>query len=81
MNKDNSPVLESASEHNYGIDLLKITAMMFICVLHVCTQGGLASSLSLSSSPDNYRMVFFLESLTFCAVNVYAMVSGYVGYK
>ena len=27
-------------ERNYGIDLLRIVAMFFICILHICGQAG-----------------------------------------
>ena len=68
-------------ERSSGIDLLKIVAMMFICILHVCNFGGITSKITLETYPDNYRMVVFLKCLTYCAVDVYAMISGYLGYN
>lgn len=79
MNKENAPALTAASERNYGIDLLKIVAMMFICVLHVCNFGGL--NFSAASNPYNYRLVMMLKSLTYGALNMYAIISGFVGYN
>lgn len=78
MKKDIVPATTGA-ERNYGIDLLKIVAMMFICILHVCNFGGL--SVSEKSFPDNYRLVAFFKALTYGALNMYAIISGYVGYN
>lgn len=66
---------------NYGIELLRIVAMLFICILHVCNTGGITSHVSASSSPDKYRTAWFFEALTYCAVNIFGMISGYVGYN
>jgi surface polysaccharide O-acyltransferase-like enzyme len=65
-------------ERNYGIDFLRIIAMIFIPILHVLGQGGiLGNSISLSA---NYEVAWFLEIAAYCAVNCYALISGYVGY-
>ncbi len=69
------------TDRNSGIDLLKIVAMMFICILHVCNFGGITQHISLQTYPDNHRMVIFLKCLTYCAVDIYAMISGYLGYN
>ena len=66
---------------NYGIDLLRIVAMLMICVLHVCNQGGILTHTSLTSSPDHYRTGWLLDCLTYASVNIYAMMAGYVGYR
>ena len=81
MNKENVPVLPGTQERAYGLDLLKIVTMMFICILHVCNKGGITSQISLSTYPDNYRLVVFLKALTYGSVNIYSMISGYVGYN
>ena len=69
------------ADRNSGIDLLKIVAMMFICVLHVCNFGGITSQISEKTYPYNYNLVLFLKALTYCAVDIYAMISGYLGYN
>ncbi len=66
---------------NYGIELLRIVAMIFICVLHVCTRGGVTSHLSASADPDKYRLAWFFEAVTFCCVDIFGMIAGFVGYK
>lgn len=64
-------------ERNYGIDLLRIVSMLMVVVLHVLGQGGvLKSSEPLSLG---YSVAWFLEIAAYCAVNCYALISGYVG--
>lgn len=79
MMKEKSPALPVLNERNYGIDLLKIVAMMFICILHVCNYGGI--NVSMKTYPYNYGLVMFLKSLTYGALDMYAVISGYVGYN
>ncbi len=62
---------------NYGIDLLRMVAMYMVVVLHILGQGaggGLNGELSV-----NYGVAWFLETAAYCAVNCYALISGYVG--
>lgn len=63
---------------NYGIDLLRIVSMIMIVVLHVLGHGGVLASSK--GSLIGYGMMWFLEIAAYCAVNCYALVSGYVGY-
>lgn len=63
-------------EINYGIDLLRILAMFFVVVLHVLTQGGVLNAAKRFSS--QYEMGWLLHTSAFCAVDVYALISGYV---
>ncbi len=62
---------------NYGIDLLRIVSMIMIVVLHILGQGGILSSCTARSF--KYEMAWFLEIAAYCAVNCYALISGYVG--
>lgn len=64
-------------ERNYGIDLLRIVAIYMVLVLHVLGQGGIIWNLSNTS--QNYIVAWALELMAFCAVNCYALISGYVG--
>ena len=68
-------------EREYGIDLLKIVAMMFICILHVCNNGGIMSRISQDKEFDTYLLITFLKAATYGAVNIYAMISGYLGWQ
>ncbi len=64
-------------ERNYGIDLLRIISMAMVVILHVLGQGGvLASTEKLSLK---YELAWALEIAAYCAVNCYAIISGYVG--
>lgn len=68
----------SPKARNYGIDLLRIFAMYLVAVLHVLGRGGiLANADSLSI---NYEAAWLLETAAYCAVNCYALISGYVNY-
>lgn len=69
---------ELTKERNYGVDLLRIVSMAMIAMLHVLGHGGV-----LGASADNavsYSVVWLLEVAAYCAVNCYALISGYVGY-
>lgn len=64
-------------ERNYGIDLLRIVSMLAVCLLHILGQGGiLAKTVKYSA---RYEIAWFLEITAYCAVNCYALISGYVG--
>lgn len=69
--------MTTKKERNPGIDLLRIFAMFSVVLLHILGQGGVldaAKPLSL-----NYELAWFLECAAYCAVNCYALISGYVG--
>ena len=72
-------VLNTKRERNYGIDLLRIVSMLMIIILHMCGHGGiLKNTVPLSY---RYEVAWFLETASYCAVNCYALISGYVGIK
>lgn len=62
---------------NYGIDLLRIISMIMIVTLHVLRQGGILSAAEDGSG--SYKAAWFIEALCIGAVNLYAMISGFVG--
>lgn len=62
---------------NYGIDLLRIVSMLMVVILHVLGQGGILKTAETLSA--QYEIAWFLEILCYCAVNCYALISGYVG--
>jgi len=63
-------------KRNYGIDLLRIVSMFMVVVLHTLGQGGILGYTVWRST--NYNISWFLEIACFCAVNCYALISGYV---
>ena len=62
---------------NLGLDLLRMAAMWMVAILHVLGAGGVMNSAA-PLSPD-YETAWLLETAAFCAVNCYALLSGYVG--
>lgn len=66
-------------ERNYGIDLLRIVAIIYVVILHVLGRGGVLDSAIINSI--QFKFVWFLEILCFCAVDIFALISGYVGYN
>lgn len=66
-------------ERNYGIDLLRMLAMFMVTVLHVLGQGGVLGRVHPYSG--QYLVSWFLEIAAMGSVNLYALISGYVGVK
>lgn len=75
-----SPLLKenqniTGSGRNHGIDLLRLALMFMVCMLHTLGQGGI---LNASAEGTNaYRAYWFLEILSYCAVDGFAVISGY----
>ncbi|HHU85153.1 MAG TPA: acyltransferase family protein [Clostridiales bacterium] len=66
-------------KRDYGIDLLRIVAMFMIVLLHVVNVGGgRANSVSGTVS---YAAAYGLYIFTFPCVNIYGLISGYVGFS
>lgn len=76
INKNNSLVI--IHDRNYGIDLLRIIAMLYVVILHCIDRGGILNSLEKYSG--KYNCILFIKIFTFCAVNIFALISGYVIY-
>jgi len=66
-------------ERNYGIDLLRITAMFFVAALHIIGIGGIITGSELLS--PQFLTAQLLRIAMLCAVNCYALVSGFVGWS
>ncbi len=68
---------KSIEKRNSGIDLLRAVSMMGIIVLHLLKESGL-----LEFNRDNlivWCWAWIFEILAFSSVNVFAMISGFVG--
>ena len=63
-------------EKNYGIDALRILSMFMVVILHILNVGGVLNAAGIFSI--QYELAVLLNIATFCAVNVYALISGYV---
>lgn len=57
-----------------GIDVLKIVSILMVSVLHILGQGGILSAASGIQS----QVVWAMEAACYCAVNSFAIASGYV---
>lgn len=66
-------------KRNYGIDLLRLVLMLMVVVLHVLGHGGILSAVAPLSA--KYNIAWLLESFAYCAVNCYALITGYVYIK
>ena len=60
---------------NTGINLFKLFSMFMIALLHVLGMGGIIGAAEGTSS---YYPVYLMQNAAFCAVNCYALVSGYL---
>lgn len=62
-----------------GIDLLRIISMLMVVVLHILGIGGVIENTVENTS--NYYISNFMEHFCFCAVNLYALITGFVYIK
>jgi surface polysaccharide O-acyltransferase-like enzyme len=65
-------------KRNYGIDFLRILSMFMVVILHVLGQGGILKAAAPNSL--TYWVAWLLEISCYCAVNCFALISGYVMY-
>ena len=65
------------TERNYGLDVLKVISMAMVITLHILGHGGLLSNAPFASK--RYYLLYFIEFFAFSAVNIYVLVSGYIG--
>lgn len=71
--------LSDANKRNIGIDFLRILSMFYVLILHTLGQGGILASAAVGT--NQYKVSWFLEVWAFCAVDIFALISGYVGYS
>ena len=76
---NNGNLLGQTKERNYGIDLLRIVSMFLVCILHVLGHGGILNNTT--ENTVNYNVAWIMNISAYCAVNCYALISGYVGIK
>lgn len=63
-------------KRDYGIDLLRLACMGLIVLHHLLNHGGLLFAFPVYSNSG--MLVHLLNAFTRCAVNGYALISGYV---
>lgn len=64
--------------HYYNLDMCRIVAMFEILSLHIML-GGLLENTQLGSA--NFWIAWFIEICCFGSVNLFAMLSGFLGYQ
>lgn len=69
-------LLTNIQKRDTGIDLLRVLAMGLIVLHHLMLHGGLTTVFP-AFSPSGLTIHLF-NAVTRCAVNVYALISGYV---
>lgn len=62
-------------KRNDGIDLLRMVSMLLVVVLHVEGHGGVLEA----AQGHGVYWAYLPEAFAYCAVNCYALISGYVG--
>lgn len=62
-------------KRNYGIDLLRMFSMLLVVILHTEGHGGVLENA------QNHAVywAYLPEAFAYCAVDCYALISGYVG--
>lgn len=68
-----------SNSRNYGIDVLRIISMFMIVTIHVLGDGGLINNSGVLNIKS--ETLWGLDALFLCAVNCFALISGYVGLK
>jgi len=66
-------------KRNYGIDLLRIYSMMMIVTLHALGHGGVIYNATKGTT--HYNLGWLIEIFSYCAVDCFGLISGFVGYK
>ncbi len=70
------------SEHkrNYGIELLRLLSMFYVILLHTLGHGGILDAAK-KVGDRTYNIIWFVEIWAYCAVDIFALISGYIGYE
>ena len=71
-------IIEKKPKRNYGIDLLKIIAMINVINLHVNHFSGL---LKLDPKDIKFRKIYLLQIFSYWPVDAFGLISGLIGFK
>lgn len=66
-------------ERSTGLDIMRIAAMLGIVMLHVLGVGGVNVSSNFSVN-INYWIIYFMNILAQCSVNLFGVLTGYLSY-
>lgn len=67
-----------SNRRNHGIDFLRIVSMLLVVILHILGQGGVLKEVQTSG---RFAISWFMEIGAYCAVDCYALISGFVGFS
>lgn len=70
--------MTECKKRNFGIDCLRALSMIFIVLIHFFNHGGIL--LSIKPGTIQYMMSYLLFSVVICGVDIFAVISGFVGY-
>ena len=76
--KENEKSYNHSLNRNYGLDLLKIFAMINIINLHI---NNSFLNLRVKKNNDKYKKIILLEAFSFWPVDAFGLISGIIGYK
>ena len=72
------PRLADNPARNIGIDLLRIVSSFYVILLHTLGLGGILKNLEPQMT--QYKVYWFIEIWSYCAVNIFIIISGFTGY-
>lgn len=70
---------DNMKKRNNGIDLLRILSMVYVVITHCMVQGNLIQQAGLGVVYKG--MAWLINTSAYCAVDCFALISGYVGYR
>lgn len=69
---------QRSQERMTGIDILKVLSMFLVVMMHLLMYGGILGNVTSSYGSISYDTAWLLECLTFCCVNCFALITGYL---
>ena len=69
----------TAEKRNYGIDLMRLISMFYVVISHVLGHGNAPNDMIHGSIQSIVCHILYVLSLS--AVNIFGLISGYVGYR
>ena len=76
--EDDNKIYFTKKKRNYGIDLARIISMLFIIGHHIIYHGG--PLFQCEKFTFNHQMHIFLNIIFCSGVNIFGMISGFVGF-
>ena len=67
---------ETGTAREQGLDCLRMVCMGMVLILHMMGVGGILGNTTRDTA--QYRAAWLLETYCYCAVNCYAILTGYV---